>query len=115
MEGMQMEINVLLVEPGKEPRPARVENTLAAFAEIVGGPVEAGCYLPQRVMMFCRERGRQALPVNRPNPANGEQLLGTFLLCGFEDDAFISLTPAQEAEFQACFALPGEAEGGGSA
>ena len=39
---MVKEINVLVVEPGKAPRPAKVENTLETFAKIVGGPVEAG-------------------------------------------------------------------------
>ncbi len=35
-------------------------------------------------------------------------IFGTFLLCGFEDDSFISLTPAQQTEFQEYFAKPGE-------
>ncbi len=109
---MAQEINILLVEPGKAPRQAKVEGTLDAFEKIVGGPVEAGCYLPQRVMLIRREDGR-GLPPNRANPANsGDTIFGTFLLCGFDDDAYISLTAAQQAEFHACFALPGEADGG---
>ena len=52
---MAKEINVLVVEPGKAPRPAKVKNTLETFSEIVGGPVEAGCYLPQRVMLMLRQ------------------------------------------------------------
>ncbi len=83
---MAKEINVLVVEPGKAPRSAKVEATLDAFAEAVGGPVETGCYLPQRVMLICREAD--------PGTA------GPFLLCSFEDDSFISLTDAQMAEFQ---------------
>ncbi len=109
---MAQKISVLLVEPEKAPRLARVEDTLESFQKIVGGPVEAGCYLPQRVMLIRREDGR-GLPPNRANPANsGDTIFGTFLLCGFDDDAYISLTAAQQAEFQACFALPGEADGG---
>lgn len=50
---MDQKINILIVEPGKEPRPATVEDTLEAFQQIVGGPIEAGCYLPQRVMLIC--------------------------------------------------------------
>jgi len=110
---MAQEINVLVVEPGKAPRPAQVTNTMEAFAETVGGSVEAGCYLPQRVMMICQENGvKRGLPVNRVNPATGEKIVGTFLLCGFEDNSFISLTAAQQAEFQRLFADPGEAKGG---
>ena len=42
---MPKEIDVLIVEPGKAPRPAKVQNTLEAFGEIVGGPIEAGLSL----------------------------------------------------------------------
>ena len=34
---MAKEINVLVVEPGKAPRPAKVKNTLETFSEIVAG------------------------------------------------------------------------------
>ncbi len=109
---MTREIDILVVEPGKAPRPAKVKDTLEAFRQIVGGSVEAGCYLPQRVMLIRREDGR-GLPPNRTNPANSrDTIFGTFLLCGFDDDAYISLTAAQQAEFQSCFALPGKADGG---
>lgn len=106
---MAKEINILVVEPGKPPRPARARNTLETFTEIVGGPVEAGCYLPQRVMPISRERGSAAgLPPNRISSRDGEYIPGTFLLCGFTDNRFVSLTPMQQAEFQKKFAKPGE-------
>ena len=106
---MSKKINILVVEPGKAPRPARVKNTLQTFSEIVGGPVEVGCYLPQRVMLVYREDGKNlGLPPNRVNPRARDYIAGTFLLCGFEDDSFISLTPAQQLEFQEYFAKPGE-------
>lgn len=34
---MKKEINVLVVEPGKAPRPAKVENTLETFARLWAG------------------------------------------------------------------------------
>lgn len=106
---MAKEINVLVIEPGKAPRPARVRNTLDTFSKIVGGPVEAGCYLPQRVMLICQENGSgKGLPPNRINTRSGDYIAGTFLLCGFKDNRFISLTPMQQAEFQQYFAKPGE-------
>jgi len=95
---MTKEINVLVVEPGKAPRPDKVEATMEAFAETIGGPVETGCYLPQRVMLICRE----------DDSGTGGCRTGPFLLCGFEDDSFISLTDAQKAEFQRRFAVPQE-------
>ena len=66
---MAREIDILVVEPGKAPRPARVTDTLETFSEIVGGPIEAGCYLPQRVLLIYNSEGkRMGLPPNRANP-----------------------------------------------
>ena len=111
---MTREIDILVVEPGKNPRPARAPDTLEAFQQIVGGPIEAGCYLPQRVMLICSTDGKNmGLPPNRPNPADSEDAIcGTFLLCSFEGDRFTSLTPAQQMEFQSYFALSGSERGG---
>ncbi len=106
---MTKEINILVVEPGKAPRPAKALNTLETFAEIVGGPVEVGCYLPQRVMLIYREDGKNCgLRPNRANPRGDDFIFGTFMLCGFEDDSFISLTTDQQIEFQKHFAKPGK-------
>ena len=108
---MNKEIDILVVEPGKAPRPARVKDTLETFSEIVGGPIEAGCYLPQRVMLICNGEGKNmGLPPNRtvPNSKDRDYIAGTFLLCSFEGEHFASLTPAQQAEFQGYFAKPGE-------
>ena len=55
---MANKIDILVVEPGEAPRPAQVEDTLEAFQQIVGGPIEAGCYLPQRVMLICNSEGK---------------------------------------------------------
>ena len=111
---MAKEIDILVVEPGKSPRPDRVADTLEAFQQIVGGPIEAGCYLPQRVMFICNGEGKNMdLPPNRPNPSNSaDYIAGTFLLCSFEGEHFASLSPAQQAEFQTYFALPGLGSGG---
>ena len=106
---MAREIEILLVEPGKAPRPAKVNDTLEAFQEIVGGPIEAGAYLPQRVMLICNGEGKNlGLPLNRADPRGGDYIAGTFLLCSFEGENFASLTPAQQLEFQSVFAEPGE-------
>jgi len=112
---MAKKIDILVVEPGKAPYPAEAEDNLEAFQKIVGGPIEAGCYLPQRVMLICNGEGKKmGLIPNRANPANsGDTIAGTFLLCSFEGEHFVSLTAAQQAEFQDCFALAGDSEGGG--
>ncbi len=111
---MNQKIDILIVEPGKEPRLSTVTNDLETLQQIVGGPIEAGCYLPQRVMLICNTDGKNmGLLPNRPNPADStDAICGTFLLCSFEGDRFTSLTPAQQMEFQSYFALSGS-EGGG--
>ena len=64
-------IDILVVEPGEAPRPAKVEDTLETFQQIVGGPIEAGCYLPQRVMLVCNSEGKNmGLMPNRENPTD---------------------------------------------
>ncbi len=110
---MANEIDILVVEPGKAPYPSRVEDTLDAFQRIVGGPIEAGCYLPQRVMLVCNGEGKNmGLMPNRENSTDsGDFIAGTFLLCSFEGEHFTSLTPAQQREFEAYFATSGP-EGG---
>ncbi len=106
---MEHEIDILIVEPGKAPRPARVKDTVETFQKIVGGPIEAGCYLPQRVMLICNGEGKNmGLPPNRVNPRAKDYIAGTFFLCGFEGEHFASLTPAQQKEFQEHFSEPGE-------
>lgn len=112
---MNQKIDVLVVEPGQEPRPTTVEDTLNAFQQIVGGPIEVGCYLPQRVMLVCNGEGKNmGLEPNRPNPNDSaDYISGTFLLCSFEGERFASLTPAQQREFQTHFALH-RSEGGSS-
>ena len=110
---MTNKIDILVVEPEKSPYPAQVEDTLEAFQKIVGGPIEAGCYLPQRVMLICNSEGtNMGLMPNRENPTDSRDFIaGTFLLCSFEGEHFASLTDAQRKEFETYFALPDE-EGG---
>ena len=106
---MTKEIDILIVEPGKAPRPARVKDTLETFQKIVDGPIEAGCYLPQRVMLVCNSEGKNmGLMPNCENPVDSRDFIaGTFLLCSFEGESFASLTAAQQREFEEYFALPG--------
>ena len=66
---MEHEINILVVEPGRPPRPARVDYSLETFSQLVGGELAMGCFLPQRVMLLYNEdASRHGLPPNRCNP-----------------------------------------------
>ena len=94
---MEHEINILVVEPGRPPRPARVDNSLETFSQLIGGELAMGCFLPHRVMLLYNEdANRQGLPPNRCNPFVNECISGTFLLCGLSDEeGFCSLSPAR--------------------
>lgn len=102
-------MEVLVVEPGKAPRLEMVDNTLEAVEETLGGRVQLGCFLPQRVMLAGRQDAAGLAP-NRCMPGKKEIIHGAFLLCGIpeEGSGFASLTVSQQEEFRAVFARPGE-------
>ena len=105
----EKDINILIVEPGKAPRPATMANTLNAAEQIVGGALQIGCFLPQRVLLISREDTTGLMP-NRPLPDGKGYISGTFLLCGVPEEGcnFASLSPERQKEFQDKFAYPGE-------
>lgn len=115
---MTQNMDILIVEPGKAPRPAVIPNTLESVETILGGSVQVGCFLPQRVLLLSREDTNGLAP-NRCLPGKTGYVSGTFLLCGIPEEGclFDSLTPKQQKEFQDIFAAPGEfmMVGGGKA
>ena len=53
---MKQKMDILIVEPGKAPRPAALpDNTLEAVEAVLGGAAQVGCFLPQRVLLISRE------------------------------------------------------------
>lgn len=102
-------MDILIVEPGKAPRPAVTGNTLEAVEAVLGGSVQVGCFLPQRVLLLSRENTSGLAP-NRCLPGKSGHISGTFLLCGIPEEGchFASLSPMQQKEFQDVFACPGE-------
>ena len=102
------EITVLVVEPGKAPYLAQTENTVEAFEKIIGGTLDFGCFMPEKVMLISNANGAaQGMKPNRANPRGEEYLFGTFLLCGVGED-FASLTAAQASFFQDYFNKSGK-------
>lgn len=106
---MTQNMDILIVEPGKVPRPAVIPNTLESVETVLGGAVQVGCFLPQKVLLFSREDTTGLAP-NRCLPGGNGYISGTFLLCGIPEEGclFDSLTPGQQKEFQELFARPGE-------
>ena len=107
---MKQKMDILIVEPGKAPRPAALpDNTLEAVEAVLGGATQVGCFLPQRVLLISREDTGGLAP-NRCMPGGKGFVSGTFLLCGIPEEGclFDSLTPGQQKEFHERFARPGE-------
>ena len=107
---MKQKMDILIVEPGKAPRPAALpDNMLEAVEAVLGGAAQVGCFLPQRVLLISREDTGGLAP-NRCMPGGKGFVSGTFLLCGIPEEGclFDSLTPGQQKEFQELFARPGE-------
>ena len=107
---MKQKMDILIVEPGKAPRPrALPDNTLEAVEAVLGGAAQVGCFLPRRVLLISREDAGGLAP-NRCMPGGKGFVNGTFLLCGIPEEGclFDSLTPGQQKEFQELFARPGE-------
>lgn len=106
---MSKQIEVLMIEPGKPPRQAFIRNTLAAMEEVLDGPIQIGCFLPQRVLLIGREDTKGLTP-NRCRPNSKVCISGPFILCAVSEDEslFESLNTPQKAEFERIFANPCE-------
>lgn len=87
---MAKKIKVLIVEPGQEPRAARIDNTLEAMQAVVGGYIETVHVGISPFVIVCNEEGKLlGLPENRPF-AN-DVILGTFFIVDTDGDEFASL------------------------
>lgn len=90
------EIDVLVIEPGKRPKVARIENTYQALQKMVGGYFEAIYPFEDCVALICNEEGKlNGLPCNRALLDDAGEIIdiiaGTFFICGLGDEDFCSL------------------------
>jgi hypothetical protein len=84
-----------------------VEDTLDAFQQIVGGPIEAGCYLPQRVMLVCNSEGKN-MGLAQPGESYGQRGLHRRDLPAVQFRGRVFCLPdPQQKEFEAYFATSG--------
>lgn len=107
------EITVLLVEPGKYPREIKIENTLKAMQDIVGGYIERSMMFDDDVAVICNEEGKiKGLLLNRAIYGQDEKVIdviaGTFFLCyaPADSDSFLSMPKALMEKYKEIFKLP---------
>lgn len=111
MNEVKSKMTVVLVEPNKESRVTKIDNTLKAMQETVGGYIEAVYPYEDNVAIICNEYGKiTGLPLNRAlKDEDGnvyDIIAGTFLVAGLTEDGFGSLTEEQTDFFLAKFKQP---------
>ena len=80
----------IIKEPGQRPRVTKIENSLSALQEAVGGYIET-VTLAKDCCIICNEEGRlQGLPYNLK--FGGISFVGTILFVGVAGDEFCSLS-----------------------
>ena len=103
-------MRILLVEPGKVPRPAEIEGSLESMQVVVGGRIQAVYPFGEPVVLVCNEEGKcLGLPLNRVLRLDSgkiyDVIAGTFFLCAAppDSDHFASLTEEQIARYSEQF------------
>ena len=70
-------MRILIVEPGSEPYPAEIGDSLEAMQGVVGGLIDAVYPFDEPIALICNDEGCLLnLPTNRPlvNPETGENM-----------------------------------------
>ena len=107
-------MDILLIEPGKPPVSAVIDNTLSAMQAVVGGLIQAIYPFDEPVALVCNEEGK-LLPLlpNRTlrHPETGQiydVIYGTFFLCSAPPDSenFESRSPEQIDRYTSHFKFP---------
>lgn len=107
-------MKILLVEPGKVPRPTEIDSGLESMQRMVGDCIQAVYPFEEPVALICNEEGKLCdLPLNRVlrMPDTGEIydiIAGTFFLCAApaESESFASLSAEQIERYSALFQIP---------
>lgn len=96
-------IRILIVEPNKEPRQAKIEHTLQNLQNIVGGLIEF-VELEHNVDLICNEEGKlRSLELNRV--ITNDIIAGTFFIAGQHEGNTISLSRKQIKKYKKRFRL----------
>ena len=88
-------MRILIVEPGRKPRPAEIDGTVESMQET-----------EDIALVFNNDPNGPLLPQNRG--VRNDIVRGSFFLCGAPEDGnrFVSLTVEQLRYYAEIFALP---------
>ena len=104
-------MNVLVVEPYKEPYEKEIEPGLESLQHEVGGDIECVYPFDDEVAVICNDEGKlEGLPLNRSlRDEDGEiydVVAGTFLVVGLGEESFEGLSKEQMDKFKERFKTP---------
>lgn len=86
--GGMIQMRIMMVEIGKEPRMAEIPHTLESMQRVVGGYIQAVCPWQDPVALVCNEEGLlMGLPLNRMI-TDADGIVGNFFLCGIGAEDF---------------------------
>lgn len=99
-------MQVLLVEPGKEARPFKLDGNLKSMQATVGGLIQALYPWDDNAALVCNDEGKMmGMPLNRALE-DYDVIAGTFFVCGLKEDEFCSLSSEQMEQYKAMFQSP---------
>ena len=98
-------MHVIIVEPGKKPREAEIENKLEVLQKTVGGYIQAIYPWEEPVAIVCDEEAKLKSDTewNRMLPETQDLIKGTFFICGIDEDNFSDITPELAEKFKQRF------------
>ena len=106
-------MQVVIVEPKKEPMVQDIDSGLESMQKIVGGSIEAVYPFDEPVALICNEEGKLLnLPLNRALRDDAGEVYdiisGTFFLCAAptDSDHFAGLTDQQVKTYMERFSMP---------
>ena len=108
-------MHILIVEPGRKPRPAEIDGSLKSMQDIVDGLIQVTYPFEtnEPIVLVCNDEGKiNGLRANRSlRDKNGQIydiVCGTFFLCGAppDSDSFTDLTIEQIEKFSKVFQHP---------
>ena len=98
-------MTVVVVRPNEAPTVERIENSLEAQQQVVGGYIEP-CYFDDgTTCLVCNEEGKlDGLQGNRRTEFG--VIAGTFFVCGLGEEDFRSLTDDEVDKYMEKFSEP---------
>lgn len=98
-------MNVLIVEPGKHPRLADIDESIESLQKTVGGYIQAIYPFEDEIAIICDEESKLKSDTewNRMLPEIHDVIKGTFIIAGLGDEDFTDITPELAEKYKQLF------------